>query len=103
MLRNFLIITFLFSYGVLFAQNDSISEEKSWYDYKPRFYNTSPCGGCPDFNSKDYKPKMFMDNPYKYKSNNPIVIPDSMLYDYKILLYRNNEPDSLKSKRKIMI
>lgn len=48
-----------------------------------RFYNTDPCGGCPERFSPDHKPKMFMDNPYKYKSNKPIMI---------------NLPDSLKNK-----
>lgn len=64
-------------------------QDSIFYDFNPRYYNTSPCGGCPTGGNKINIKENDKNSPYQYKDQKPIVLKPS---DSLLLQWLKSEP-----------
>lgn len=91
-------ITFIL---ILFAPIVSYSQDNNSNPFGFRFYDYRPCGGCSEqLTNPNYQPKTHIENPYKYVTNNPIVL-DS-LKDSVLIKTLFDEPKSFVKDKPVL-
>lgn len=77
-MKNLLPLLLLFVTSSAFAQQQKKTiKDTISYRYLPRYYNTSPCGGCPPDKLKKPPREKDKNSPYKWDNEKPIVIDPS--------------------------
>lgn len=76
-MKNLLPLLLLFIASPAMAQQQEQPKDTIVYNYKPRYYNTLPCGGCPPDKLKKPLREKDKNSPYKWDNKKPIVIEAS--------------------------